>query len=420
MAKKLKVLFLVPSFPSLTETFIINQIIDLLDRGHDVNIFSLTRGKSLIHQKVKDYNLISKTTFADVPTNVFKRVIVFMKKLINSDGINRRKLIKSLNLFKYGMSALTLSSFFKVSWLTSLPNDFDIVHAHFGFMYSYYFRAKECGFLLNASLITTFHGYDMVPADLLENQRIYKELFDNNILITTNNEYGKSLLHLIRQDYSNISLLPVALDTTYYSPNSSKASNKYINVLFCGRLIRLKGPKRVVEVANNLINHKHLDNVKFTIIGDGPKKYIDEINLLINEYGLNDKVTLAGPLEQKEIIVVLNTTDIFIMPGITDVDGKAENQGLVIQEAQAMQVPVVVTDAGGMKYGLDIDRTGFVVEENDLDIFAEKVQFLIQNPQQRNEMGVEARKFVQRHFDSKVIGTNLEQLYYKIKQKNVL
>lgn len=100
------------------------------------------------------------------------------------------------------------------------------------------------------------------------------------------------------------------------------------------------------------------------------------------------------------------------MPGITDTNGRAENQGLVIQEAQAMEIPVIVTSAGGMQYGLIDGETGYVVDQNSNIDFADKIEILLKDNELRQQMSLAARQFVIKNYDSKYIINQLEAIYY--------
>ena len=60
----MKILYLLSGFPALSETFILNEITGLIDLGHDIEIISLYNcEEDKIHDKVRDYNLINKTTY---------------------------------------------------------------------------------------------------------------------------------------------------------------------------------------------------------------------------------------------------------------------------------------------------------------------------------------------------------------------
>ncbi|MFD0836288.1 glycosyltransferase [Mariniflexile aquimaris] len=415
MKKSLKILFLIPTFPTLTETFIVNQIIDLMQRGHVVDIFATAKSNQIIHSKVTEYNLLSKTHYLNAPDSIYKRIVSFFKILRKTNLKNDLKLISALNVFKFGLSALKLSTFYKVAWLSKTNDNYDIVHAHFGQMSDYYFIAQKCGFLKDSKLVTTFHGYDITPSETSLNKYKYALLLDRNMIVTVNTEFSKSLLLNIGFKPKNIHILPVGVDTSYYKPHKKKYNNNILNILFIGRITKLKGVSKIPEICNYIINEKGIKNVQFKIIGNIHYKAEKELQRLyetIEKYNLKDYFQLIGPKNQDGIIEEMNASHIYIMPGIRDSDGRAETQGLVIQEAQSMKLPVVVTDAGGMRYGLIDNKTGFVVEQNNIKDFASKLEFLINNPKQRKLMGENARDFVKKHYDSKILGDQLERIYF--------
>ncbi|GAA4282079.1 glycosyltransferase family 4 protein [Gaetbulibacter aestuarii] len=323
--------------------------------------------------------------------------------------------MSALNIFKFGISALKLSIFHKVSWLSETSDNYDIVHAHFGQMSDYYFLAQKCGFFKGAELITTFHGYDITPGEVLLNRTKYAQLIKQNKMVTANTEFTKSLLLDVGFKSKNIQILPVGVDTSYYHSGNSNYDSNILNILFIGRITKFKGVSRIPEIANILINEKGIINIQFKIIGNiyyEAEKELQKLHANIDKYKLKDYFHLIGPKKQDEIIEEMRNSHIYIMPGITDSTGRAENQGLVIQEAQSMKLPVVVTDAGGMKYGLIEGETGFVVKQNNINDFVEKLEFLIKNPEQRKVMGENARDFVRKKYDSKILGDQLEQIYF--------
>jgi len=406
MKEKLNILFLVRTFPVTSETFIINQIIDLIDKGHNVRIFSFYKGRSSLHPKAIEYNLDKLTIYPEFPDTVFKRIQHFVKILFETKNLH---FLKALNIFKYGKSALTLSNFYHVANIRKLGDDFDIVHAHFGMMYKTFFIAQDLGLLLQSSLITTFHGYDMAVADLKKNKRRYKELFDKNVLITVNNEYGQSILHKIKPAYKNIALLPVGLNTDYYQPDPDKKENRNFTILYCGRFIKWKGPLNVIEIANIIINNKGIKDIRFQLIGEGSE--LENVKTLIQHYKLQNYIELLGARSQDEVIETMKKADVFILPGFTDEKGRAETQGLVIQEAQSMELPVVVTDAGGMKYGVVHNENGYIVKENDLNSFVDIIEELKTDQKKRVAMGKAGREYAIAFFDSKRLGERLLTLY---------
>lgn len=62
---------IVGRFPVLSETFILNQIAGLIDRGHEVDIYSDQLGDtSKVHPAVEKYQLLNRTYYIQMPSNI--------------------------------------------------------------------------------------------------------------------------------------------------------------------------------------------------------------------------------------------------------------------------------------------------------------------------------------------------------------
>ena len=116
----MKIAVLLFHFPVLSETFILNQVTGLIDRGHDVQIFCRTPGNDQIqHGDVKKYNLKARTIYFGsardrAPNNKFLRVAKAIAILLTHLNKNPVPLLKSLNFFKFGKNALSLRLFYLV------------------------------------------------------------------------------------------------------------------------------------------------------------------------------------------------------------------------------------------------------------------------------------------------------------------
>ena len=112
----MKIAFIVNEFPSVSQTFVLNQIIGLIDRGHDVGIFAEgVRSNIKIHEDVRKYNLLEHTSYPLVrPQNVVRRIfnsLSFIFKLIKK---NPKAIFNSLNIFKYGRKASSLTLLYQI------------------------------------------------------------------------------------------------------------------------------------------------------------------------------------------------------------------------------------------------------------------------------------------------------------------
>lgn len=401
-----KILFIVPEFPSISETFIVNQITSLIDLGHDIIIFSLGKPeKIIVHDKIIEYKLLDKVIYP----NFENRFSKFFKKIFSRHILTT---LKSLNIFKFGKDAFRLTNFCKAYPFFYLKDNFDIVHIHFGQMLENYLLLKEIGFIKNQKTFLTFHGYDLEPKDKLFNRIRYKGLLRNDVHITLNTPYLESVFIETFPELNNYSILPVGLDTNYFKPKRESYMNNVTNIVFCGRFIELKGIKRLPNIIKLVLERNTSKNIHFHIIGDGEDELRNEFLSKLNQFNLLENVTYYKSLPQQEIIKIYNKSDIFILPGIYD-NGRAETQGLVIQEAQAMELPVVVTDAGGMKYGVINNKTGYVVDYKSDEVFVDKINVLIGDNNKRKVFGANAREFVVKNYDNHVLAATLLKTYNK-------
>jgi colanic acid/amylovoran biosynthesis glycosyltransferase len=406
------VAIVVKYFPSVSETFIINQINSLLDKGVKVSLFAFRKvDTTIIHQSLIKHNLLDKVQyFINPPVNKGMRLLVFFKwTLKHFFSINWRLFFKSLNVIKYGKDAYTLKLFFEAQWFL-IPYKFNLIHAHFGINGNRIAYLKAYGIIpKQVKLINTFHGYDLMPNQLNHYKEEYKYLLKEANAFTVNTPYLESLLGQINIFNKHSFILPVGLDTSFFKQNSIKKHTEYFDMVFCGKLILLKGPDLAIDILNQLHELGHTQ-VRLHMIGNGQlRKLLEKQAKSLN---LMEHVYFYGALSQKDIIHRFEQTDVFLLPGRYDREtGRAETQGLVIQEAQSMGLPVVVSDVGGMKYGLLPNESGFIIEEGDINNFAKAIEKLILTPNLKNEMGKMGRKFVKLNYDNKGLVKKLLDIY---------
>ncbi len=97
--------------------------------------------------------------------------------------------------------------------------------------------------------------------------------------------------------------------------------------------------------------------------------------------------------------------------GVTASNGNMEGQGVVLAEAQAHGMPVVATNHNAFPDSIVDGRSGFLVEERDVDALVEKLRRLVEHPDTWPQMGRCGREFVEKHFDSRILNKRLERIY---------
>lgn len=121
------------------------------------------------------------------------------------------------------------------------------------------------------------------------------------------------------------------------------------------------------------------------IIGEGPLK--NKLNQLINQFGVGEKVILAGPVPHKEIVNWLNAADFFCLPS------QREGCPVVIHEALACGVPVVATHVGAVPDLIKSDDYGILCPPSDANALSDAISRAIKKPWDREKISSHGRKF---------------------------
>jgi colanic acid/amylovoran biosynthesis glycosyltransferase len=199
----------------------------------------------------------------------------------------------------------------------------------------------------------------------------------------------------------------LGVDLNKFKPGEKK-ERSYNTVLLVGRLVEKKGIPLAIE-AFARIKDKY-PQTRLKIIGDGYLK--DTIEALIKQHDLQDRTTLVGfHTPYTQVKEGMANADIFILPSHTSERGDKEGTPMVLMEAQAMSLPVISTFHGGIPEVVIDGETGFLVQEKDIDALADRLDYLLDHPELRLEMGRRGRAHIEKHYNAKDEITHIEKLY---------
>jgi glycosyltransferase involved in cell wall biosynthesis len=180
----------------------------------------------------------------------------------------------------------------------------------------------------------------------------------------------------------------------------------HIVIASAGRLETQKAQSDLIKAAN-IICSKH-DNVTFVLVGEGSLR--NQLETQIENQGLSGKFLLPGFVNN--IYDFLCAVDIFAMSSLF------EGLCYAVVEAAAMSVPVVATAVGGMRYSVADNETGYLVEPENPEKLAEKINFLIDNPDISQQMGEKGRTRFVKLFTLERMISETEALYCGLLQNN--
>jgi len=409
----MKIAFILFHWPVLSETFIMNQITGLLDRGHQVDIYAKSPGNEpVIHADIERYNLLERTFYYGssaqrLPANKFTRLAKAMGLLIK----HRRRslpLLKSLNVFKFGRRASSLGIFYTVVPFLGVGK-YDIIHCHFGPNGNLAALLKDVG-AIKGKIVTTFHGEAGYTREK-RHPKGFTPLFEKGDLILPMSEREKQDLIKLGCSPRKIVVHRMGVDLSKFDfiPRRPRDDGR-VRLLTVARLVEKKGVEYAIRaVAGVLKKHPHLE---YKIAGDGPLK--SDLANLIDALDVNDRVKLLGWMPQEEIVELMKKADILLAPSVTSADGDQEGIPVVLMEAMAQGLPVLSTWHAGIPELIQDGKSGFLVPERNADALAEKLEHFIERPGIWPVMGKAGREYVEKYYDIDKLNDRLVQLYKQL------
>jgi len=175
-------------------------------------------------------------------------------------------------------------------------------------------------------------------------------------------------------------------------------------VMFSGTVTPRKGVEYLVKAAEILKEN----NVLFLIVGNTnlDREYANKVM----EYAKlrNLKVRFTGFVPYGDLKALYSACDVFVLPSLE------EGFGVVLTEALASGKPLIGTKVGGIPAQIKDGWNGFLVEPGNEKQLAEKIRYLIDNPEERERMGRNSRKLAEEKFSWTVIADKYLRVYKEV------
>jgi colanic acid/amylovoran biosynthesis glycosyltransferase len=392
----MKIAFAVGKFPVLSETFILNQITGLIDRGHSVDILALNgppSDPSRTHPEVEAYRLLGRTYYfpARLPAGFFLPVFNVIRRLAPYFLENLLRRLRSVDkILSFGAA-----------------HSYDVIHCQFGTTGLKALRLLERG-IFKGRLVVSFRGGDISKHLKQRGVHAYDSLFQVGDFFLTNCDYFKHLLIGLGCPEEKLAIHRSGIDCGRFSFSVRKAPlDGRIRIVTTARLVPKKGLEYGIRAVAKLL--KIYPGLECSIIGDGPLRA--DLEKLIRELNIEKSVKLLGQKRSSEVAQILDRSHLFIAPSITsdeeDIDGPVNT----LKEAMAMGLPVVATRHGGIPELVEDGVSGFLVPERDADATCERLNFLIHNPNLWSAMGRAGRAKVEASYDRDKLNDELVEIY---------
>jgi glycosyltransferase involved in cell wall biosynthesis len=178
-------------------------------------------------------------------------------------------------------------------------------------------------------------------------------------------------------------------------------------ILSVGRLVEKKGFPDLIAACALLRQAGH--QFRCEIYGEGPLH--GQLSALIERLELADCVVLAGERGQAELIPIFQHADIFALAPFVTGDGDRDGIPNVLVEAMACGLPVVSTTVAGIPELVRNGENGLLAAPREVGALADALATLLSDQPQRERMGADARATVVAHFDLRAAASQIVALF---------
>jgi glycosyltransferase involved in cell wall biosynthesis len=433
--------YLLKTFPKLSETFILNEILELERQGVNLHIFSLRSPQDLHHHpgvsQVKapvtyipsllpDYSPAAEAALLGAHHTLLQRYPYRYQEMLGFYLARQEE--KHINEFlQGGYLAIELAArsieHLHVHFANIPAATAEIAQIFSGVSYSVTAHAKDIYLSDPGALNRRFAGAEFVLTCTDYNRRylesistsdtpIYRSYhgidltrFNSSVAPVAEAETGVLNSDLVVNSSSFSELRFLDADLVVNSGSSSEtgvlAPEQFlgldatpVKLLSVGRFCEKKGFPYLLHACHLL--KESLISFECRIVGYGPIQA--QLEALIEELELADHVTLVGQLTQDQVIEQYRWADMFVLPCLVTEDGDRDGIPNVLLEAMAMGVPVISTTISGITELIESRHNGLLVPPNNGADLAAAIALITQDDRLRLRLGQAGCRTVRQNF----------------------
>lgn len=392
-ARPLRIGYVLKRFPRLSETFVLNELLELERQGVAVEVFSLKkpldepRHELLAHLAAP----VHYVSAAPCATPEARPSSLLAALVPGKEPEDRAALWRK---------ALAIASLARERGLQHLHAHFASDAASAALLAG---RRARLPFSFTAHARDIYHCY--VSREVDDDARRLK--VRSAQFVATVSEYNREYLERMTQGRGWIVRLYNGIDLARFAPDGGPPGAS--RTLLCvGRLVEKKGIGDLIEACRLLALRG--ERVECDIVGDGPLR--DELAKRIADAGLADAVRLHGALPQEAVLALMRRAGAMVLPCVVSASGDQDGLPTVLLEALAAGLPAISTRVAGIPEIIEHERSGLLVEPGAPAQLADAIARLIASPALSAQLAAGGRERAEQLFDLGRNVSSLRQLFH--------
>jgi glycosyltransferase involved in cell wall biosynthesis len=404
------VIYLVRSWPRLSQTFIVNEVLALERRGLDLVVFSLVRsGETVVQPQVGEVR--TAVRFLEDSRPVRQRLREHLAVITAGPlryaktawfAARRRDLASGYatatthECFSYAVRVAA-----EVVRLRRSDRAPSHLHAHFA--HDPALVALLVRRLVRLPYSFTAHARDLVQIPATSLQARAEEA---TALITCCDVNAEYIAETVPAEQPEVRVIRHGVELDRFQPRTRSGQDD-ARIVTVGRLVEKKGFPDLLEALARV--QAGGQRVRCSVYGDGPLR--EALTEQRDALGLTEAVRFEGEGDRETIIAALQGADVFVLTPTVTSDGDRDGIPNVLVEAMACGLPVVSTTAGGIPELVTDGVDGFLTAPGEVASIAERIGTLLGAPELRQRMGAAARDTAVTGFDINRAAEQLHQIF---------
>jgi colanic acid/amylovoran biosynthesis glycosyltransferase len=402
---QIHVAYVLHRFPSLTETFVAEEIRSVRNLGATIHLYSLLPAKTDVVHPVSA-ELLPHVRYAPkiyAPSLWSAQLHFLFRKPRQYLRLLWSLLAEPVPEPNFVLKRLVI--FAKGIWVARQleGSPVQLVHTHFAWL-----SAAACMAitqLLDLPFSITAHAYDIYSHknDLLA---LTTSMADRVVTIS---DYNKQAI-LERSpglDPQRIEVIRCGIDLAQFQRSDGRPANQVFQITAVGSLFEKKGHEYLIRACSEL-KAQGLD-FECVIVGQGSLE--QPLRSLIRELDLDGQVMLAGGQKQTWVRDRLGTSDLFALACVVEGTGERDGIPVAIMEAMASGIPVVSTSVSGIAELVRHEETGLLVQPRDASALAAAILRLSRDDSLCRRLAASGRSLVEQEYDTHKNAARLVRIF---------
>jgi len=247
---------------------------------------------------------------------------------------------------------------------------------------------------LNIPLVVHFHGYDAYVTELVNRHKwAYLRIFDCASAIIAVSKHMRQQLITLGAPAEKIFYNPYGVDINKFKHAPVSTSSPV--VISVGRFVEKKAPYLTILAFERVL--KRIPEARLVMVGTGPLH--DICTKLVESLHIGYAVELTGVLDHDEVAALMQQSRVFVQHSLLPASGDSEGTPVAILEAGAAGLPVISTRHAGISDVVLHGKTGFLVDEGDIDGMSDYLHRILSDTQLAMELGRNAREYISDTFN---------------------